>query len=320
MPTSMALTINMNSVSKKEFSAMGTNISVEIVLDNEKSKENVREGLDEIEKIFRDLEKIFSRFDPESELSKINGNLNQELNISETMADVLLLSLQFNKIFEGYFDPRIIANLEKIGYDKDFRKNNFNISEAKEIIPEKIEPPLENDLFLNFENKKATVKKRIDLAGIVKGYAVDKVSEYLKKEGFKNFIVEAGGDMYASGKNEENNFWTIDIEGLPKEKMMFKIKSEGIATSGISRKRWSIGDQKFHHLINPKDPKKFSFELKSATVIAQNAIEADAIVKSLFLMGKEKGMEMANKNNLKVLFLDYKGNAYLSQKIKENLS
>jgi thiamine biosynthesis lipoprotein len=309
----------MKSLLKKDFSAMGTNISVEIVLDKEMPEENVRKSLNEVENIFQNLEKIFSRFDPESELSKINGNLNQELDISEPMADVLKLSLKFNELFEGYFDPRIIGNLEKIGYDKDFRKNNFNISEAKEIIPEKIETLLKNNLFLDFENKKATVKKRIDLAGIVKGYTVDKASEYLKKEGFENFIVEAGGDMYASGKNTENNFWTIDVEGLPKEKIIFKIKDEGIATSGISRKRWVIGKQKFHHLINPKNPSLFSFELKSATVIAQNTAEADAQVKSLFLMGKEKGMEMANKNNLKVLFLDYKGNAYLSQKIKENI-
>lgn len=315
----MVLMINMNSASKKEFSAMGTNISVEIVLNNESSRKSAQKNLDEVEKIFRNLEKIFNRFNPESELSKINESLNQELNISEPMTDVLRLSLKFNQLFEGYFDPRIIENLEKIGYDKDFRNNNFNISETKEIIQEKIETSLDNDLALNFENRKATLKKRIDLAGIVKGYAVDKSLEYLEKEGFRNFIVEAGGDMYALGKNEENNFWTIDIEGLPKEKIILKLKDEGIATSGISRKRWLIGSQKFHHLINPKNPGVFGFELKSATVIAQNTAEADAQAKSLFLMGKEKGMKFANKNNLKVLFLDYKGNAYLSQKIKENM-
>jgi thiamine biosynthesis lipoprotein len=309
----------MKSLLKKDFSAMGTNISVEVVLDSAKSKENVRKSLNEVENIFRNLEKIFSRFDPKSELSKINARLNQELDMSEPMADVLKLSLKFNELFEGFFDPRIIKILEKIGYDKDFRKNNFNISEEKEIIPEKIEPQLKNDLILNFENKKATVKKRIDLAGIVKGYAVDQASEYLKTSGLENFIVEAGGDMYASGKNEENNFWTIDIEGLPKEKIILKLKDEGVATSGISRKRWTAGKQKFHHLINPKNPEHFDFELKSVTVIGKNTTESDAQAKSLFLMGKEKGMEFANKNNLKVLFLDYKGNAYLSQKIKEDL-
>lgn len=100
---------------------------------------------------------------------------------------------------------------------------------------------------------------------------------------------------------------------------MLKLKNEGIATSGISRKKWEAGGKKFHHLINPKDTENFSFDLKTVTVIREKTVEADGRAKVLFLMGKVKGLEFANRNNLKALFLDYKGNVYLSEKMKENV-
>lgn len=298
------------------FRAMGTDVSVEITDLHGLDADLHGQGfLEEVKNIFAKKEKIFSRFNEDSELSKINSNLGKEIEISNEMLEVLELCLKFHEISAGYFDPRIIGNLEKIGYCGDFKKLHFD-DKVGETEWEKIEGELKNDLIINKEKKTVLARKRIDTTGIAKGYTVDEAAEYLRKQGFENFTVDAGGDMYAAGINN-NGGWKIGIEGLDDDKLMLKLKDEGIATSGISRKRWTLGGKKFHHLINPKDPENFSFDIKTVTVIESKTVEADGRAKVLVLMGKTKGLEFANKNNIKALWLDYRGNVYLSEAMKK---
>lgn len=292
---------------------MGTDVSIEIV-----ETEDVSDELTEIENIFKKNEKIFSRFRDDSELSKINNNLGKETNVSREMLEVLELCLKFNKISDGYFDPRVIENLEIIGYDRDFKSNDLNKVDT-DIKLEKITGELVEDLIINREGKTVLVKKRIDTTGIAKGYTVDEAGKYLDSKGFKNYIVDAGGDMNIKGLNDEGKKWCIGIEGLEDNKLMLELTDCGVATSGISRKRWKIGEKKVHHLINPKDPENFSHDIKTVTVVEEKTVEADGRAKVLVLMGKEKGLEFANQNKIKALFLDYKGNVYLSEAIKENI-
>jgi thiamine biosynthesis lipoprotein len=181
---------------------------------------------------------------------------------------------------------------------------------------EKITGQLKDDLKVDVEARTAIARKRIDTTGIAKGYTVDEAARFLLKEGFKNFIVDAGGDMYAAGSNDEGTPWRVAIEGIEESKLMLRLSEVGLATTGIDRKRWTIGGKKYHHLINPKDPENFSHDIKTVSVVEEKTVEADGRAKVLVLMGKVKGLEFANQNNIKALFLDYKGNVYLSEAIK----
>lgn len=309
--------MNPNNFRKVEsaFSAMGTDVSVEIIAGTGEI-EKAEAAIKQVKGIFAKNEKTFSRFRGDSELSLLNKHLGRETAVSPEMQAVLELCLKFYRLSEGYFDPRIIGNLERSGYDKDFRRSDLNQPEAAEIKLEKIQGELKNDLVLNSEKATALIKRRIDTTGIAKGYTVDEAAEYLIRAGFKNFLVDAGGDMYAAGGAAGNSDWKIGIEGLDDSRIMLRLKDEGIATSGISRKHWTVGAKKFHHLVNPKDPGNFSFDIKTVTVIENKTVEADGRAKVLVLLGKEKGLEFANKNKLKALFLDYRGNVYLSAAIK----
>lgn len=293
---------------------MGTDVAIEII----GGPDAPGKALEQAEKIFRKNEKIFSRFDENSELSLINNNLGKNTVISGEMAEVLELCLRFNQISSGYFDPRIIGNLEKIGYRADFKATDF--SKLAETAPlKKINGNLADDLVISKANGTVLAKTRIDTTGIAKGYTVDEAAEYLRNQGFGNFTVDAGGDMYAAGLGYGQEPWKIGIEGLDGGKLALRLIDEGIATSGISRKRWTIGNRKYHHLINPKDPDKFSFDVKTVTVIDGKTVEADGRAKVLVLMGKVKGLEFANRNGIKALWLDYRGNVYLSEAIKGNV-
>ncbi|MDP1620589.1 MAG: FAD:protein FMN transferase [Candidatus Moranbacteria bacterium] len=311
---------NSREKANVEFRAMGTDVSVEIV-DGGASADGC---LRNVEKIFSENEKIFSRFRKDSELTMLNGNLGKEIRVSDKMYEVLELCMKFYGLSEGYFDPRVLASLEEIGYDKDFRNNDLNSGKNKRIELEKIDCDLREELVLSAGQpageKTVLIRRRIDTTGIAKGYSVDEAARYLKKEGFKDFVVDAGGDMFASGADGKNESWRIGIEGLDDKNFALKLDNEGIATSGISRKRWQIGERKFHHLVNPKAPEIFSFEIKTVTVVEKKTVEADGRAKVLVIMGKEKGLRFANENGIKALFLDYRGNVYLSKMIKENIA
>jgi FAD:protein FMN transferase len=303
-------------VTKSDFRALGTEISIQIIISNEKEKEAADKDIEKVKEIYHAKQKVFCRFNQESELSRLNKNLGL---IQKTLPDISYLAgraLHYNKISKGLYDPRIIGMLEKIGYGKDFRKTDFK----KAVLPSKFSK-IEGDLSQDLEVKGDMVlfNKRMDFSGIAKGYITDCAAEFLKKQGWKNFLVNSGGDMRIMGKNQEGKNWLIAIEGVPEEKMMLEITNKGIATSGISRKKWEIQGKKFHHLVNPKNPNYFSYELRTVSVIAEKTENADGRAKTLVLMGKEKGLEFSEKNKLASIFLDYKGNIFISPEAKRFL-
>ena len=309
---------NPKLISEK-FWAMGTNISIDVVSDRNVSDKKIKEAIAAAKAVFEKYEQIFSRFRADSELARLNKNIGKRTKVSAEMLKVLELCVSQHNASEGYFEPRIIEALENIGYDKDFRSSDFNGGSLDKPLLKKIDDKLENNLRINPEDKTIFLKRRIDTTGIVKGYAVDRAAEDLQRYNLKNFIVDAGGDMYIEGHDSEKEEWRIAVEGVPENRLMLKLNHAGIATSGISRKHWRRGVKKFHHLINPKDPENFCQEFKTVTVLAEKTVDADALAKTLFLMGREKGRKFVEKNKIKVLFLDCRGNVFLSERMKENI-
>jgi thiamine biosynthesis lipoprotein len=299
------------------FRALGTDINIQIVARNSGDKSKIEDAFSGIKKLYKKKQEIFDRFDPESEIINLNKNLGAFQNVSADMLYLTKRALYYNKISQGLYDPRIIEILEKIGYDSDFRKKDFSKNEITNRF-KAIGDELEKDL--RVKDRKICFSRRMDFSGIAKGYITDLAAKFLKKNGWKDFLIDSGGDIFAAGKNADGEKWRIEIEGISKEKLMLEITERGIATSGISRKKWEIGGKKFHHLVNPKNPNKFSYEIRTVSVIEKNTENADGRAKVLVLLGKEKGMEFAKKNKIAAIFLDYKGNINISPEARKFLN
>ncbi|HAT73837.1 MAG: ApbE family lipoprotein [Candidatus Moranbacteria bacterium GW2011_GWF2_36_839] len=304
----------MNSIFSQEFRALGTEIKIFLVIDKEKNIEDAKDILEEIKKIYQDKEKIFSRFIEKSELSKLNENLGIFKTASEDILFLAQKSLEYYKESGGYFDPRILEILENVGYEKDFRINTFS---QKEIEKDKIFPKNKLTDDLKIKDDQVFFGQRMDFSGIAKGYITDLISQYLENSGWQNFLVDSGGDIFAKGKNESKESWGIEVEGISQDKIILNLENSAVATSGITRKKWETSGEKYHHLINPLRPYDFSFDLKSVTVKAEICERADVLAKVLYLMGQKRGMEYANQKKIPAIFLDYRGNVYLSEKMKQ---
>jgi FAD:protein FMN transferase len=125
---------------------------------------------------------------------------------------------------------------------------------------------------------------RYNPSGLVKGWAVYNASKLLMVQGFKNFYVEAGGDIQAHGKNEQGRYWSVGIKNPFNQEQIIKVlhlKNQGIATSGTY-----IRGQ---HIYDPYARNKPLTEIVSISVIAPNVYEADRFATAAFAMG-EKGI------------------------------
>lgn len=299
---------------KSDFRALGTEINIRIVVDDETEKGKAKKDINEAKNIFLSKEKIFSRFDANSEICKLNRNLGTFQNVSPDILYLAGRALQYNEISGGLYDPRIIEILEKIGYDKNFKDRDFSEVDLPPVFFV-AKNTLSDDL--KIDGKKIFFARRMDFSGISKGYIVDQAAEVLKSREWKNFLVDAGGDMMVLGANSEGKKWRIAVEGAPEEKLMLEISGKGIATSGISRKKWQIKGRKFHHLVNPRDPNNYSYEIRTVSVIAEKTEYADGRAKTLVLMGREKGFKFAKDLKIAAVFLDYKGNIFVSPEAKK---
>ena len=117
-----------------DFRALGTDINIRIVFDNEAEREKAKKDLEEAKNIFFQKEKIFSRFDPESELCRLNENIGVWQKASPDMLYLAGRALYYNDISGGLYDPRVIEILEKIGYDKDFKRKDFSKTDLPPVF------------------------------------------------------------------------------------------------------------------------------------------------------------------------------------------
>ncbi len=271
---------------KKE--VIGTLVSISL---DEKHKDILKECFKELKRI----ENKYSRFLQNSYLSKLNKNLNKWQDIDDETTYILKKAIQINKETKGYFNVCIKKDLEKIGYDS-------NYSFKKKIL---IRNPFGKKGFKISENK-IFLHEEIDIGGLGKGYAVDRLCFILDSKSIEDYFINAGGDIFSKGKhtayleNPNNSSFVIgEVE----------IENSSLCSSSSNRRRWKYG----HHLINPHTRKPAENRMKALFIEMNKAIEADAYATGLFCMGFEKAIEISKEKNLKVILISDNDKIYVSE-------
>ena len=163
----------------------------------------------------------------------------------------------------------------------------------------------------------------LDIGGIGKGFAVDIAVEQLFSEGMNAGIVEAGGDLRVFGTRNDGKPWRIGIRhprNLNEFYGIAEISSGAAATSGDYQQFFEVEGKRYHHIIDPKTGYPAD-KCVSATVFAENCIEADAVATALFVMGAEEGMSWLQKHpEYKGLIIYQDENKQLSHVLSEGLS
>jgi len=151
---------------------------------------------------------------------------------------------------------------------------------------------------------------RLDLGGLAKGYAIDAAVRALKDAGAQNFIVNAGGDMFISGRRLNGERWRIGVRHprRPGELMCTLFLTDcAVVTSGDYERRFEYNGNLYHHILDPKTGYPAT-ACQSATVVAKEATVADALATAVFVMGPKRGLQLVDRlTGVEALIVDADG-------------
>lgn len=155
--------------------------------------------------------------------------------------------------------------------------------------------------------------EEIDVSAIAKGYAVDRIADYLHDDlDIQDFLVEIGGEVKARGNNAKAQPWIIAIYIPPSHAHIVgprvTLKNTSIATSGLYFKE--------NHIKNAETGHALGHDLLSCSVIHPSNATADALATALYVMGAEAGLAWANENEVKAIFIKNDGTVMESTKFR----
>lgn len=257
-------------------------------------------------KIVRKFNDEFSRFSENNQLSKLNEGQGEWQEVSDEMYYLLQKACEFHQLTNGFFNIGLAAELENLGYDKNYS----------------FEPRVEKNsggkiLEIEFkEGNLVRINRKIELGGLGKGYVLDFVKKFLEGNGMNNFLINAGGDIYVKGEGVDGLGWKIILENP--ENNSYGIgeiycKDIFLAASSTSKRKW----KNFHHLLDGSGNP--AAEMLGVFVQAKEGILADAMATSLFVMGMEKAEETLPGLGVEAMLIDKNRKIYRTEGFEANL-
>lgn len=269
---------------------MGTTLEVALVTSDFAKAEK---AFTHVLEMAQGYERTFSRFQNESELSRLNHQKN--MRVSGSFIEVTRTAQKLHAQTCGIFNP--LLQIEKLGYDVSFEKISPRTSSA-------VIEPYDIDMTKVLVDEQAREvhigeKQKLDYGGFLKGFVAERIAESLYS--FYGVIVNIGGDIFthgfdANGQKFLFNFYNPITDTFSEA---FPLHNEAMATSGTYKRSWIVGEKKVSHIIDASLENPAS-NLVSATIIADHGDTAEAYATTAICLGKEKAQ----------VFLDEKGVRY----------
>lgn len=256
-----------------------------------------------IKQVLDDVDAAMSVFRPDSELNRLNRTpRGEKFTLSPSLAEVLRRARKINRESNGAFDPAIAPLIDLWGFGPHHQYQEPSAKQLAEVLAySKFNRLKFSPDFTSVT--KSDSRTELNLSAIAKGYAVDLVAQTIEDAGFKDYIVEIGGEVRLSGtKNDNGELWSIGI-GVPLQNsranaLTLELSDYAVATSGDYRNFIEQDGQTFSHTISPQTGRPLKDELASVTVFAPSCMDADAYATAIMAMGAKSGQAFANRLNL----------------------
>lgn len=238
------------------------------------------------EKWLRYVATEWSRFQKNNELSQVNDlKIGETLRINSALYDCLVRANDYYLRSNGVFSPYLKLQLEQQGYNQSFP---FNVSDQSvEFVSEVFEKPF---LFLNDQHIMKVANQEIDLGGFAKGFAIERLADWLEKEVAPEYgIIDGGGDLKMWSKGEK--VWTIGVADpldVEKEISYINITNGAMATSNRVYRSWKKNNIQKHHLLNGRTGEVAKTDVLQATVVSPSLCDAEVGAKLCFLLNEHE--------------------------------
>jgi thiamine biosynthesis lipoprotein len=298
------------------FRAMNT----EIVLAAEGKSKELTPGFEKTRQFISDSERRFTRFSEDSELSQLNRAAGTWFHPSPAMLNVVMLARDYVNLTQGLFDPSILPDLQRVGYDR-----TMDIIRAEGILLFPYQSPRQriplNEMVIRPDEPLIYLPPgaSLDLGGIAKGWIAEQAAIVLAE--FSPVCgVNAGGDMYLIGLPSDLSGWPVALEDPQnpgKVLTILKVPPGAVATSSITKRTWKQGEKQRHHLIDPRTGEPAETDWLSVTVIAAHTDLCEVFAKALIIAGAQEAQLIAKNADIAYLAVDREGNIVGTQKSME---
>lgn len=243
----------------------------------------------------------------DSDLSRFNRSADGSwVAVPEELFAVLRCALEIADASGGAFDPTVGPLVDLWGFGPEGRRPD--IPDAAELATVSGRVGWQR-LALRAEPREVLQPGRaqIDLSAIAKGYAVDLVAAHLQQRGIETALVEVGGELFGYGRKPDGSAWRVLVdadpdrdEGVPQ---VLRLQGKAVATSGDRWHRYRHDGDEYAHSVDPRNGKPVEHAPVAVTVIADQAMHADAWATALTVMGAEAGLKFANEHSMAARFV-----------------
>ncbi len=271
---------------------------------------------------FAQAEAAMSRFRDDSELTRLNRRAPVRAPVSRDLGRALAAADRAHRTTGGRFDPRIVEALERIGY--------AGVRQGASDRRAATTPALGRVVGLDGGVRVVVLEVPVDLGGIGKGLALRWAADGLEgrlagdRDGAAGFLLDAGGDVVASGSLGGGEPWQVGIEdpaGGPEPLAIVAILGRGaIATSSIRRLRWAHQGRDVHHLIDPRTGEPGGEGLLAVTVAGPDPAWAEVWSKALFLDGSSGIASLARARGLAAWWVTREGRLEMTPAARQRTS
>lgn len=304
---------------RRSHHAMGTLIVITAwTVDEAAAEKAFEQAFDELDR----LEAVLTVWRKDSDVSRINAEAGKKaVKVSEDTVACVKRALELAKVTEGKFDVTFgaLAGLWKFDHDQDDK-----IPDDAEI---KRRLPFVGFEYIELDEAKRTVRitkegVRLHLGGIGKGYGVDRAVAMIKARGIDDFMVQAGGDLYVSGKRGGRP-WRVGVRDPRGPRDAFfaaaEVTDATFSTSGDYERFFTEGGVRYHHILDP-DLGRPARGTRSVTIMAKDAVTADALSTGIFILGAEKGMKIVEAlDGVGAVIVDADNQVHVSKRLEGKL-
>jgi thiamine biosynthesis lipoprotein len=257
------------------------------------------------------LEARWSRFRPSSELCRLDASPGRPVVVSRDTFAVIAHAVEAWRLTRGRFDPTVLPALRAAGYDRDFAAVMADDGTVSTAPRGPMPAPGCAGIVLDATVSAVTLPEGVvlDLGGIGKGYAADRVATALLGAGAEGACVNLGGDLRVVGRGPAfsggaSSSWTIDVEDpLHGGTGKLLLAEGGVATSSRLRRAWRRAGTAVHHLIEPATGASARTGLASVTIVAGETWWAEVLAKAAFVAGPEAGAALVRDAGATGLFV-----------------
>jgi FAD:protein FMN transferase len=237
-----------------------------------------------------DLERRWSRFLPDSEISRMNAHAGEHVVVSAETFGLISCAIEGWHRTEGLFDPTVLMAVCGAGYDRDF---GAVAAHASAMTPVAQPAPGCGDIVFDDRLLAVTVPPDvgIDPGGIGKGLAADLVASELVAEGAHGVLVNVGGDLRVIGEPPNERTWEVAIDDPARDEtevLRVGLLEGAVATSSRVRRRWTTGAGPAHHLIDPRTGAPGAERYATAAAVTGEAWWAEVATKAVLIGGLDR--------------------------------